>query len=186
MTPTTDVYNLNVLCGRVCLISVSYFSLSLLSMYWSVLLRFKRERIIRLEENKRPTLKNRLKRERVHVCVCGRSFHLHSSTCCFPSLSQTQPARNSDIYSINCQHNQHRYVRSLTSNTANTAETEAAVYLTQPLKYSTTVYRALNWLQLSLQTVSFLQGFFFLLFLFSFFNQSYHLILNQTLLSVLF
>lgn len=125
-------------------------------------------------------------RERVHVCVCGRSFHLHSSTCCFPSLSQTQPVRNSDIYSINCQHNQHRYVRSLTSNTANTAETEAAVYLTQPLKYSTTVYRALNWLQLSLQTVSFLQGFFFLLFLFSFFNQSYHLILNQTLLSVLF
>lgn len=116
------------------------------------------------------------------MCVCGRSFHLHSSTCCFPSLSQKQPARNSDIYSINCQHNRHQYVRSSTSNTANTAETEAAVYLTRPLKYSTTVYRALNWLQLSLQTVSFLQGFVFLLFLFSFFNQSYHLILNQILL----
>lgn len=76
----------------------------------------------------------------VCVFVCFL-FHLFSSTCCFPSLSRTQTVRNSDTYSINCQHNQRQYVRTLTSNTTNTAETEASVYLTWLLKYSPVVQR---------------------------------------------
>lgn len=66
------------------------------------------------------------------VCVCVFVcffFHLYSSTCCFPSLSCTQTVRNSDTYSINCQHNQRQYVRTLTSNTTNTAERQRHLFI---------------------------------------------------------
>lgn len=121
-------------------------------MYWSKLLTFKRQRKSSKSDGEQ---KRQIKRNRQKACV--RLFlHLPLSTCCFPSLFQTQTVRNSDIYSINCQHNQHQYVRTQTSSTTNTAETEAAVSLTRMLKYSRAVqhkskFSVSNWLHVFCQ-----------------------------------
>ena len=96
----------------VCAISVRYLSVSLLSMHWSMLLIFKRQSNKSEGEQKRRIKRNREKEREREWLFC----HLHSSTSCFPSLSQTQTVKDSDIYSINCQHNQHQYVRTLMNN----------------------------------------------------------------------
>ena len=90
-----------------------------------------RERAIRAKEDKRDR-----KRECVCVCVPLCVCVVVSPAVCIHVLSSV---RNSDIYSISCQRNQHQYVRSRTNNTTNKTEAEAAVYLTRLLKYSRTV-----------------------------------------------